>query len=1140
MRYPHPTRYRYIGNFVGSRGLPIIRPGTRRLVSPSPFLIGLEERTGGFRHYLSSTATTSQTNLQSIRGVHTQEPFLATRYYTTISGSDLEEQERQDVRLSSSAPNNGDDFSNSLKLHQKNPSQTQVDELHPQVQEFIEKIKAINPQSVRDEKIVVQVLEESWNWLEEQQQVGNMAATVTLTESMQHLLDLWIAMHLQNSTRPRTCRPFEILLATWSLAADAQIALLETTDDSTTFHPANQAMNVLVRWYELLGGHVELKPVINDYNLVLGVFSTVSTHLAQQEGQQDQVVFLASEAYDTVQNLNTWGYTSTPTVETNAHLIRCLTNVVTALAPVAARSQYYDEHDKSVIVIDKLKTAWTQLQDTMKDGVQAEATKQFGDPNNSKLSIFDFDTTRKQNPEALFFFCQALCDALVASKEVIQANRRIPAQYGLPVSSKKDEEPWHSWGRALVEYIMDHPERSASILQYAQRDSSVSPAIYQTLIDGCGAWQSLLFNSVRDSPGAVAASEVHNILERINALTRRFGGDSELENYVALIPMYFVTIQAWESVISNTATSHDDKETAMRIQNEVLRQWWDQHERLTARYDMEVQSMVGEGIMGGNPGLSKAKFQQLRQETALSSSFLMNALFEVGHVEKVNDMWKGMTSRELPLDATSYGIILKALADSKRRDAAPTAHKILQQMRADGKAIHSNHYASVLVAWSRSRDSKAPQRALKVFSQLCKDYSSVLQRDDSDAGALKPRAVHYGSLLSTLARCRERHDDVDSATLDVVHDMLEHSPPEQRSEVACNAAFNALARVATLDAALLSQRLLDDMHSVYDRFKDPTMRPQMFDYGNCMHTWARAAAKGQAGDAYLKIKEILVRVESEFLASGKDPALLPSNVQYLALVNSILSTGRVDVGDQAEAVWREMLEKAAQGNAEPPHEWVCNKVIEALSKSGGQHIGERAEAILETMKVAFDVEGIVEAKPKMYAYRGVVQAWSRSTNANKAARAERLLAEMHNLFDNEGNLDVKPDPWTYSEVLNACVHTPVSANASQREKAVHVALQTIVDMHKRQDVVYPFAYRLAFDAISRNVEDPKERQRMASALFERCCKEGLVASNVAQALKRCSPTLYKRLPTALPDQWKRNVKETMAAVANRPHRRHRA
>ena len=95
-------------------------------------------------------------------------------------------------------------------------SETEVLEVPPlqidqEMQDFITKIEAINPQTVKDDKIVEAVLQESLKLLHQRVQNNpDSASQLALIQSMQQLLESWTSMHFQLTTTPRTNRPFQI------------------------------------------------------------------------------------------------------------------------------------------------------------------------------------------------------------------------------------------------------------------------------------------------------------------------------------------------------------------------------------------------------------------------------------------------------------------------------------------------------------------------------------------------------------------------------------------------------------------------------------------------------------------------------------------------------------------------------------------------------------------------------------------------------------------------------------------------------------------------------------------------------------------------------------------------------------------
>jgi len=723
--------------------------------------------------------------------------------------------------------------------------------MEPEIQQLVDKINTVQmPAAVRDDNKVQQVLEECWTCLQprlrllvgghcdghahaipipSQHQQYCDHSTMLLLERMQGLLDAWIAMHLHSITRPETSRPFQILLEAWNMASTTNLSPtvpITTTSTTTLSLSCDKAgRNVLHRWYELLGGDLELCPEMEQYHQVLQIYSNVSTTMAhhnhnhnhnhnhddiQRRGQVRILASVAQEASDVVDQLRTWGFTWTPKLETNAHLIRCLSRVIISAHDTTSsnssttsnndhkietdsRSHYDNESNHHAAV-----EAWKQLCHVLQEYVLPILDKKL------KTKKGDDATVTSQQHQAEFYYAlQSLCDALLAAKQIrilIQQQQKQFRQSDDSAFNDKSivsiDDIWTKWGESWMELFLQSSAkpRLLSCLDYAEaggipslsfHDSNffVSDA-YQMVIDAGESWQFLLCHftpkqysqSKQKQKQRQVASTIHNVLNQLEALGRERYCSSDIDTdndnnddnsktqlllYNALLRHYLLTIKAWEAEIPYLQGS--DMMQAIQRRTELLEHWGKQHDALCkSTLDLD---------------------ENLRKDMMMQSfNNLMMAKFQVAQLDDVSSLFADLKSyRFLRPDSTSYSALLKALADSTRPDAAAKAHKAWNTLRTTWRSNVNNssspapetavkptpqHYTSVLVAWSRNpqRHGEAAKMAMDVFHKLYDDHALDVQLSNGHA-TIVPTLIHNATMLTVLARSRKRTPEIDSMTL---------------------------------------------------------------------------------------------------------------------------------------------------------------------------------------------------------------------------------------------------------------------------------------------------------------------------------------------------------------------------------------
>lgn len=1115
----------------------------------------------------SSSATPFSSNSDNGDGDRSSAALSPSIISTALSSTNQEDKERY-----SSTTNT---------IFTTDTVEEEPDMISQEIQAFIDKLQSITPKTAQDDKIVEQVLEESWELLQQhfqaqqqlqsdtstsQIQAQQSAATIAaLLTSMQHLLDSWIAMHLQLVTRPQTSRPFQIGLGAWNMASsqppqqsahDANNATNATPIRLAS--PASQSGQIMQRWYELLGGSLDLTPSMDHYHSVLTTQANMSTNLAavavsanasnsnadQRRRNIRRLKTLGRRSWDIVDQLRSWGYTWTPTLETNALLVRCLSRVIIGMGSSGTTSE-------------TTANTWNRLIDIMNYQIHPPTSSSSSSSRDHKQQRQAASNSSSTNSREAFYRQQALCDALVAAKHVMSAIRNNPTASSLHIDANQTNAI-ASWGAALVDSLQNNPASALDfgeehLLPYdashytATSDPSLLSSAYRTLTAGCEAWQFLLCHFAphmmarnnhqqqQQQQPLLVASAIHDVLDCLEETGRqRYALEDESSGsnaiYVALLRHYLLTIKAWEAELPYLRDN--DKEQAIQRRLGLLQRWEDHHNAL-----LLANSIQGDAVLS-IPTIQTTNLQRVAHKNMLNQSFnnLMMAKFEVGQVDDVYSLFQRMKDYGLQPDDVSYSAILKAFADSTRPNAAVTAHKLWEMLVSDWRANpaseatvkpKSQHYVSVMVGWSRSpppRQVEAVKKSKEVFDQLFLDYKLDMDLSKGNP-TIKPAMVHNATMLTTLTRCRQRSEEIDSMTLQLVADQLGKGS-HQITEGWYHTAMNALSKVGTPEAARIAESFLDHMGDQYRETGDLTMKPTVKHFGYCMNAWSRSAAKGKgpAADAYMNIDKLLDRLQAQFSASCNDPSLLPGGRIYYMLLNALIRTGECDIGAKANEILQRMEELATIGEAEYPSEFVYNKVIEAHRNGQGDDCGKQAEEVLDKMLAAYSHKDTTGTKPTAYSYTGVIQAWSRSQQPDKVVRAEALLKQLQQLFELQGDLDLQPTSQTFESVLNCCAYLPRSADPQYRKEGLRISLQTMVDMESQGGVVTAYAYFLALKTCYDNTSSTQERVECASVLFDRCCKQGMISDGFIDMLRLCAPHLYKQIPSSLPKIWTKNAK----------------
>jgi hypothetical protein len=246
-------------------------------------------------------------------------------------------------------------------------------------------------------------------------------------------------------------------------------------------------------------------------------------------------------------------------------------------------------------------------------------------------------------------------------------------------------------------------------------------------------------------------------------------------------------------------------------------------------------------------------------------------------------------------------------------------------------------------------------------------------------------------------------------------------------------------------------------------------------------------------------------------------------------ISARYSDPSIDSGRRAEEILDRMEANAQEGVADPPSKRVYTAVMKAYWKQGEPDAALKVEGVLKRMTDAYEA-GNATARPDAHAMATLLYAWARSGAPNKATIAWNILENMRDAFNN-GDLSMRPTAYHFGAVINACAHTRTE-DANEKLEAVKVALMAMNELDSGAfGGPNQYTFRELFFVVGNQIDDMKERERIASVIFHRCCLEGSVSSSIIRAVRTFVPGLYKDLPVdseknlRLPDQWTRKVAE---------------
>jgi hypothetical protein len=542
---------------------------------------------------------------------------------------------------------------------------------------------------------------------------------------------------------------------------------------------------------------------------------------------------------------------------------------------------------------------------------------------------------------------------------------------------------------------------------------------------------------------------------------------------------------------------------------------------------------------------------------------LMQSHLDARLPDKVIELWK--KNKEVKFgrirrNQESFTILLLAYAAKRRHDTYPQAreraqqaHSILSKLVAYDPATRkfeptSQHFASVMVAWSRSYHYDAALYCQQVFDYM----SEELQRrraQNADDATLEPTVTHYRSLIVTWGY--SRYPDAMSRVLHLYEQMKQSGMPVDRKTHAT--VLFALSRTRLVAGAQMAEHLLDELEADAEKTVggDGVTPQQLLPVGNgpehedaieeedilqlsadcyksVMYAWAHCGL----ADSYDQCSKIFRRLMTAYEKSGWNKDYRPDSAAYAILIDSIVSGQNRpsnDIATQAENILQEMENQVVAGRSEPPNVRLYTAVMKAYWKSQQPDSALKVENLIRRMKESYEA-GNAAAKPDAHAMTILIQTWARSDAPNKATIVWEICKEMQAAYKS-GDLNMRPNQYTLCAVLNACAFTN-SPDASVKSETLKIALMALNELDKGTDGgLNDFAFRYMFQVIANQIDDITDRTLHANVLFERCCQAGFLSSFTLNILKDHIPGLFYRLPRGadrkpvIPPEWTRNTIE---------------
>lgn len=376
------------------------------------------------------------------------------------------------------------------------------------------------------------------------------------------------------------------------------------------------------------------------------------------------------------------------------------------------------------------------------------------------------------------------------------------------------------------------------------------------------------------------------------------------------------------------------------------------------------------------------------------------------------------------------------------------------------------------------------------------------------------------------------------------------------------------------------------MHSLLEKGLDD-FEPTLMDYKNVLQAWMRSAGSKKSAYRALSIlhkleslyakRQTQIRPDTEcyeyslqtlakvdpvhmqdagervdrIFINMNDRNLLPDSGCFSAAIqtwshmathhSATSATKALECIQRAEQYLKQMSETYHRSSTVVvrPETIHYNMVLEALAEISSPLTVKRAEHLLHQMEILSN-GGDVNVQPNTLSYSSVIRCWGRSLDAHPLDEAHKLLEHVLTSY-NEKHEQFQPSTELFNAMLSVCASEGIHAN--DHEKALRYAFNIIQRMKSIPNCEPDsHSFSLLIQTAGQRIIPSSDRSKALVSIFNACCYEGLVDTEVIKSLQKYSAEeLYKKLlkPSipfsgsigmmsnlvkTLPSEWTTNVK----------------
>lgn len=449
--------------------------------------------------------------------------------------------------------------------------------------------------------------------------------------------------------------------------------------------------------------------------------------------------------------------------------------------------------------------------------------------------------------------------------------------------------------------------------------------------------------------------------------------------------------------------------------------------------------------------------------------------------------------------------------------------------------------------------TKRPKSAESIFQLMEQEYFAGNTN-------VKPNVRTFGILTNGWAK--QKSSFGAQKALQTLEKM-QHMGVEP-NEVIYNSILNAISNSGDPNAGPKAEKLLQDMHHLYNTNQNKYVKPDAKSYTCVMTAWQRTKPQNseQKNHIIQKIENILKQMEFLSNKNKEDADIAPDLYNYNVLLQALSQHG--EDGDymcqRALDIIQHVEDQYYNHNSKKlvPTDYLYNSALNVIAKSKKPGSSKQLFSVLQkfeelatkvnpsfipcaiTHSIILEglrkdpsmsckhetvdaAEGILNEtmqryrngenrfRPKLVMFDQVIMLIANSHIQNKTERAWKIFLLLKQAQEELSIKELHPKVHTYNWLLT-CATFEIGDNMSKNPISIlELATKIYTEMKESEDPslqVDSLTYHNLLNIARKFIPNEVHKRNVIEDIFVRCCLDGLVDRGILKTLHNCSPGIF--------------------------------